>query len=423
MSAPGVPYDVADLGLAAHGHNRIEWADRAMPVLRAIRDRFAAQRPFEGVRIAACLNITAETANLVRTLQAGGAEIRLCASNPLSTQDDTAAALVTEFGVSVFARHRSDSITYRQHLDAVLARAPELVLDDACDLATALHTDYQDLIAGLRGGCEETTSGVVRLRAMASAGGLRYPVVAVTDTPTKNLVDNRIGTAQSSIDALLRSTNMLLAGANVVVAGFGHVGEGVSARLAGLGARVIVTEVDPARALDATLSGYPVLTMAEAALLGDVFITVTGNRDVIRAEHFAMMKDGAVLANAGHFDLEIDVAWLAANAIARNVEVRPHVDEYVQKDGRRLLLVAEGRVANLAGAEGHPAAVMDVAFGIQALSAEWLLRNEPGALPAAVLEVPPGIDREVARLKLSALDVTLDMLTDAQLAYLTSWSS
>ena len=423
MSLPRVQYDVADLGLAQHGHSRIEWADRAMPVLGAIRDRFAAQRPFEGVRIAACLNITAETANLVRTLQAGGAEIRLCASNPLSTQDDTAAALVTEYGVSVFARHRSDSVTYRQHLDAVLARPPELVLDDACDLATALHTDYQDLLAGLRGGCEETTSGIVRLRAMASAGALRYPVVAVTDTPTKNLVDNRIGTAQSSIDALLRSTNMLLAGANVVVAGFGNVGQGVAERLTGLGARVLVTEVDPGRALDAALTGYPVMTMAEAAPLGDVFITVTGNRDVIRAEHFALMKDGAVLANAGHFDLEIDVAWLAANAVERHLDVRPHVDEYVQQDGRRLLLVAEGRVANLAGAEGHPAAVMDIAFGIQALSAEWMLRNEPGALPAAVLEVPPGIDREIARLKLAALDVTLDILTEEQLAYLTSWSS
>ncbi|MFI5957800.1 adenosylhomocysteinase [Cryptosporangium sp. NPDC051539] len=416
-------HDVADLGLAAHGHNRIEWADRSMPVLRAIRDRFTAQRPFEGVRIAACLNITAETANLVRTLQAGGAEIRLCASNPLSTQDDTAAALVSEFGVSVFARHRSDVVTYREHLDAVLARPPDLVLDDACDLATALHTDYQDLIAGLRGGCEETTSGVVRLRAMASAGGLRYPVVAVTDTPTKNLVDNRIGTGQSTIDALLRSTNTLLAGAKVVVAGFGYGGQGVAARLTGLGARVIVTEVDPARALDATLSGYAVMTMAEAAPVGDVFITVTGNRDVIRAEHFALMKDGAVLANAGHFDLEIDVAWLAANAVDRHLEVRPHVDEYVQEDGRRLLLVAEGRVANLAGAEGHPAAVMDVAFGIQALSAEWLLHNQPGSLPAAVLEVPPGIDREIARLKLAALDVNLDVLNETQLAYLTSWSS
>jgi adenosylhomocysteinase len=412
---------VADLALAEHGRGRIEWADRSMPVLRSIRDRFAAEQPLAGVQIAACLHITAETANLVRTLQAGGAQIRVASSNPLSTQDDTAAALVAEYDVSVFARHRSDTVTYRRHIDAVLARPPALILDDACDLATALHTDYEDLLPGLRGGSEETTSGIVRLRAMAAAGALRYPVIAVTDTPTKNLLDNRFGTGQSTVDALLRATNMLLAGATVVVAGFGHVGQGVSSRLAGLGAHVVVTEVDPARALDAMLEGYQVMPMSEAAPRGDIFVTVTGNRDVLRAEHFALMKDGAVLANAGHFDLEIDVEWLGANSVRRREEVRPHVDEYMLADGRRLLLLAEGRVANLAGAEGHPAAVMDVSFAMQALVAEWLLTVPPGELDPAVLDVPPEIDREVARLKLAALGVGLDVLTATQAAYLTSW--
>jgi adenosylhomocysteinase len=415
-----VPHDVTDLGLAEQGRNRIEWSDRAMPVLRSIRERFAAERPLDGVRIAACLHITTETANLVRTLHAGGADVRLAASNPLSTQDDTAAALVAEYGVSVFARYRTDRSTYRKHLDSVLANPPEIVLDDACDLMTALHTDYVDLLPGVRGGCEETTTGVVRLRAMAAAGALKYPVVAVTDSPTKHLFDNRYGTGQSTVDALLRSTNMLLAGATVVVAGFGHCGRGVAERLTGLGAQVVVTEVDPARALDAVLDGYTVLPMAEAAKLGDVFVTVTGNRDVIAPEHLAAMKDGAVLANSGHFDVEIDVAWLAENAVAHHPRVRPNVDEFVLADGRRLLVMAEGRVANLAAAEGHPGAVMDISFGMQALTVEWLLGLEraPGG---GVLDVPREIDREVARLKLSALGIRIDDLTEPQAAYLTSW--
>jgi adenosylhomocysteinase len=420
MASQLVPHDVTDFGLADQGRNRIEWADRAMPVLRSIRERWVAQRPLDGIRVAACLHITTETANLVRTLHAGGADVRLAASNPLSTQDDTAAALVAEYGVSVFARYRTDRATYRGHLDAVLSNPPDIVLDDACDLMTALHTDYADFLPGVRGGCEETTTGVVRLRAMAAAGVLKYPVVAVTDSPTKHLFDNRYGTGQSTVDALLRSTNMLLAGATVVVAGFGHCGRGVAERLTGLGAQVVVTEVDPGRALDAVLDGYTVLPMAEAAKLGDVFVTVTGNRDVIGPEHLTVMKDGAVLANSGHFDVEIDVAWLAANAVAHHPRVRPNMDEFVLADGRRLLVMAEGRVANLAAAEGHPASVMDISFAVQALTVEWLLGLErsPGG---GVLEVPREIDREVARLKLAALGIEIDALTEPQAAYLTSW--
>ncbi len=420
MTRHTVAHDVADLSLAEQGRNRIEWSDRGMPVLRSIRERFAAERPFAGIRIAACLHITTETANLVRTLHAGGAEVRIAASNPLSTQDDTAAALVAEYGVSVFARYRSDRATYRRHIDSVLEAPPEIVLDDACDLVTALHTDYVDLLPGVRGGCEETTSGVVRLRAMAAAGALRYPVVAVTDSPTKYLFDNRYGTGQSTVDALLRATNMLLAGATVVVAGFGHCGRGVAERLHGLGAHVVVTEVDPARALEAVLEGYSVLPMSEAAAVGDIFVTVTGNRDVIGPEHFALMKDSAVLANSGHFDVEIDVAWLAENAVEHRARVRPNVDEFVLPDGRRLLLVAEGRVANLAAAEGHPAAVMDISFAVQALTVEWLL-SQGKTIGGGVLEVPREIDREVARLKLAALGTRIDTLTQPQADYLTSW--
>ncbi|MCW2503052.1 MAG: ahcY [Actinomycetia bacterium] len=420
MARRSVPHDVADLGLAEQGRARIEWSDRGMPVLRSIRERFAADRPLDGLKISACMHITTETANLMRTLHEGGAHVRIAASNPLSTQDDTAAALVGEYGISVFARYRSDRAAYQRSIDATLAVPPEIVLDDACDLVTALHTDYTDLLPGVRGGCEETTTGVVRLRAMAAAGALRYPVVAVTDSPTKHLFDNRYGTGQSTVDALLRSTNMLLAGATVVVAGFGHVGRGVAERLAGMGARVLVTEVDPARALDAVLVGYTVLPMADAARVGDVFVTVSGNRDVIGPSHFKLMKDGAVIANAGHFDIEVDAAWLVENAVAHRARVRPNVDEFVMSDGRRLMLLAEGRVANLAAAEGHPASVMDISFAVQALTVEWLLN---GGAPAGggVLEVPAEIDREVARLKLAAFGVEIDTLTDAQAAYLTSW--
>ncbi|HEV2087015.1 MAG TPA: adenosylhomocysteinase, partial [Cryptosporangiaceae bacterium] len=357
----------------------------------------------------------------VRTLQVGGAQVRLAASNPLSTQDDTAAALVAEYGVSVFARHRTDHATYRRHIDSALQAPPEILLDDACDLITALHTDYADLIPGLRGGTEETTTGVVRLRAMAAAGALRIPVVAVTDTATNHLFDNRYGTGQSTLDAILRATNTLLAGATVVVAGFGYCGQGVAARMRGLGAHVVVTEIDPARALDAALEGYTVLPMAKAAAVGDVFVTATGNSGVIRQEHFAVMKDGVLLVNAGHFDIEVDVAWIAANATTRRSDVRPHVDEYVMPDGRRLLVLAEGRVANLAAAEGHPAAVMDISFAVQALCAEGLLSHAAGEIPPGVLEVPGHIDREVARLKLAAMGVAIDTLTDAQSTYLTSW--
>ena len=416
-----VEYDVADLALGVSGRSRIEWSDRSMPVLRIIRERFARERPLSGVRIAACLHVTSETANLARALQAGGAEVRLAASNPLSTQDDVAAALVSEYGVSVFARHGTDPATYHRHIGAALEHGADFVMDDACDLVNALHTDYTDLLPGIRGGCEETTTGVLRLRAMAAANALRFPMIAVTDTATKNLFDNRYGTGQSTVDALMRATNMLLAGATVVVAGFGHCGKGVAERLSGLGAHVVVTEVDPARALEAVLEGYRVLPMAEAAPIGDVFVTVTGNRDVINGHHLAMMHDGVVLANAGHFDVEIDVAWLAENALAKNTGVRPNVDEYVLGGGRRVLVLADGRVANLAAAEGHPAAVMDISFAVQALTAEWVLANPPGLLPPGVLDVPGDLDRAVARLKLATRGVRIDQLTYPQEAYLTSW--
>ncbi len=412
-------FDVADLSLADQGRARVEWADRSMPVLRGIRERFAASRPFDGLCIAACLHVTTETANLMRALRAGGAEVRLCASNPLSTQDDTAAALVTEYGVAVFARQGVDREAYYAHIDAALATGPSLVFDDGCDLTMRVH-GRPDLSAGVLGGCEETTTGVVRLRQMAREGALAFPVVAVNDTETKHMFDNRYGTGQSTVDGLLRATNLLLAGRTVVVAGYGYCGRGVAQRVAGMGANVIVTEIDPGKALDATMQGYRVLPMARAAPIGDVFITVTGNTGVIRGEHFAAMKDGAILANSGHFDVEIDVAALAASAVEINRRVRPYTDEYVLPDGRRLCLLAEGRVVNLAAAEGHPAAVMDMSFSDQALAAEWLVGAAADLAPG-VYEVPRHIDAEVASLKLAAMDVHIDELTPAQESYLRSW--
>ncbi len=411
-----MPSDVADLSLADAGRARVVFAERAMPVLARLRERFAAEQPLAGLRVAACMHVTPETAALARVLLAGGAEVHLAASNPLSTQDDVAAALV-ELGVGVQARHGADRATYARHLVAVLEARPHLLLDDGCDLLSVLHGPRPDLLEGVRAACEETTTGVLRLRQMHAEGALRLPVVAVNDTAVQLLVANRHGTGQSTLDAVVRSTGTLLAGATVVVAGYGWCGRGVASRARGLGASVVVTEVDPGRALEAVLDGHRVMPMAQAAPLGDVFLTTTGSRDVLRAEHFAAMRDGAVLANAGHFDVEIDVPALAAAAVSVH-RVRPHVDEHVLPDGRRLLLLAEGRLVNLSAADGHPAAVMDVSFAVQALTVEHLSRT---ALPPGVHEVPPAIDTEVARTRLVATGVGIDVLTPAQEAYLSSW--
>ncbi len=414
----GSQYEVADLALAGPGVRRVEWAERSMPVLRAARERFAAQRPFDGLRVAACLQVTAETAGLLRALVAGGAEIRLAASNPLSTQDDTAAALVREYGVGVFARSGVDQDTYHRHLAAALGIDPVLVFDEGGDLVNALHTDQAERAGAVRAGCEATTSGVLRLRQMHREGVLRFPMVAVDETATRRLVDNRYGTGQSTVDGIMRATSMLLAGRTVVVAGYGPCGTGIAERARGLGARVVVTEVDPVRALDATLQGYQVLPMEQAAAVGEVFVTATGNRDVLRAEHFALMPDGAVLANAGHFDVEIDIPALTDLAVERRSGVRAHTDEFVLGDGRRLLLLAEGRVVNLTAAEGNPAAVMDIAFAGQALTAAWLAGRDltPGVHP-----VPDELDGEVAGLRLAAMRVQIDALSADQREYLSSW--
>ena len=415
---PALPaHDVADLALADAGRRRVDFAERSMPVLRRLRERFAAARPLAGVRVAACAHVTPETAALARTLAAGGAELHLAASNPLSTQDDVAAALVVD-GVGVHARHRVDRAGYGAHLLAALDSRPHLLLDDGCDLVTALHAQRTDLLDGVRAGGEQTSTGVLRLRQMAADGALRLPMVAVNDTPMQLLVANRHGTGQSTLDAVMRATGTLLAGTTVVVAGYGWCGSGIAARARGLGAHVVVTEVEPRRALEAVLDGHRVLPMAQAAPLGDVFLTTTGNRDVLTGEHFAAMRDGAVLANAGHFDVEVDVDALAAEAVTVHRRVRPHVDAYELPDGRRLLLLAEGRLVNLAAAEGHPASVMDISFAVQALTVDWLAGV---ALAPGVHEVPPAIDDEVARTKLAALGVELDGLSAAQSRYLSTW--
>jgi adenosylhomocysteinase len=386
-----------------------------MPVLTAIGERFAAARPLDGLKIAACLHVTAETAVLLGALKAGGADIALAASNPLSTQDDVAAAL-RGYEMSVYARAGVDRDTYYRHIHQALDISPDIVLDDGCDLVNILHTERDELT--VMGGCEETTTGIIRLRQMAAEGALKFPMVAVNDTRTKRMFDNRYGTGQSTLDGIMRATNTLLAGRTVVVAGFGYCGRGVAERSRGLGARVIVTEIDPVKALDASLQGYAVLPMEQAAEQGDVFVTVTGNRDVIRAEHFALMKDGAILANAGHFDVEIDVRALESLAESVNFGLRANVDEYVV-DGKRLLLLAEGRLVNLTAAEGHPAAVMDMSFSAQALAVAWLAGM---SLTPGVYDVPEEIDAEVARLKLAAVGIAIDALTHEQEEYLHSWT-
>jgi len=412
-------HDIANASLAAEGKKRIEWAERNMPVLAQIRERFEKEQPFKGVRFAACMHVTTETANLMRTLKAGGAELALCASNPLSTQDDTAAALVYEYGISVFARNAVDREGYYSHINAALDIEPHQVFDDGCDLVNTLHTTRTELLPNITGGCEETTTGVIRLQQMAKDGALTFPMIAVNDTDTKHMFDNRYGTGQSTMDAIFRATNQLIAGKIFVVAGFGYCGKGVAERARGMGAEVVITEIDPTKALDALMQGYRVMPMAEAAKVGDIFITVTGNRTVIAAEHFQVMKDGAILANAGHFDIEIDVEWLEKNS-QKNPKIRHQTDEYLLGNGRRVLLIAEGRLVNLGAAEGHPAVVMDMSFSDQALTAEWLVKSAKG-LGAGVHMVPVAIDKEVALLKLKSMGATIDTLNPIQNEYLNSW--
>jgi adenosylhomocysteinase len=409
-------YDIADLGLAGEGRRRIAWADRRMPVLAAIRERFEKEQPLEGVRVAACMHVTSETATLMHTLRAGGASVVLCASNPLSTQDDVAAALVDD-GVSVFAVRGEDSDTFYTHINAILDTEPHLVFDDGADTTTVLHRERTT--QPILGGLEETTTGVLRLRAMAANGVLRYPVVAVNDSATKHLFDNRHGTGQSSLDGILRASNILFAGRTVVVAGFGDCGWGVARRAAGLGASVVVIEVDPIRALSAAMEGYRVMTAAEAAPVGDVFVTVTGDIHIFRPEHFMVMKDNVILANAGHFDVELDLKGLREMAVARR-EIRDNLEEYELEDGRRIIVVAEGRLVNLSAAEGHPADVMDMSFADQALAAEWLVQVGEDLAPD-VYVLPRELDESVARLKLEAMGASLETLTDEQAKYLESW--
>jgi adenosylhomocysteinase len=417
-----VEHDVKDPGLAAVGRLKIEWAEQSMAVLRQVRERFAKEQPLKGIRLGACLHVTTETAVLMLTLKAGGAQVALCASNPLSTQDDTAAALVQAYEIPVFAHKGEDNARYYRHLEAVLATRPQVTMDDGADLISQLHGEgprAADLVADVIGGTEETTTGVIRLRAMQNEGVLAFPVIAVNDADTKHLFDNRYGTGQSTIDGILRATNILLAGRTVVVAGYGMCGRGVATRARGMGAQVIVTEIEPMRALEAAMDGFRVMRMVEAAEVGDVFVTVTGNTSVLRKEHFVRMKDGAILCNSGHFNVEIDLDSLAALATARR-PVRPFVEEFVVGGGRRLYVLGEGRLINLASAEGHPASVMDMSFANQALAAEFMVK-QGRTLERRVYGVPREIDLEIARLKLASMDIHIDELTSQQESYLASW--
>ncbi|HEV2387666.1 MAG TPA: adenosylhomocysteinase [Candidatus Acidoferrales bacterium] len=412
--------DVKEIALADRGKRKIEWANQQMPVLQSIRKRFIKEQPLQGLRISACLHVTSETANLAVALRDGGAEVTLCASNPLSTQDEVAACLVRDYQIATFAIKGEDTDTYYSHINAALDSRPQITMDDGADLVTTLHTKRKDLLGGVVGGTEETTTGVVRLRAMAREKSLRYPIIAVNDATTKYLFDNRYGTGQSTIDGILRATNLLLAGTNFVIAGYGWCGRGLAMRARGLGAKVIVTEINPVKALEAAMDGYRVMPMAEAARIGDVFVTVTGNKNVIAAEHFERMKDGAVVANSGHFNVEIDIPALERMASSHR-QARPFVEEYVVSGGRRLYLLAEGRLVNLSSAEGHPAAVMDMSFSNQALSVEYLLKNA-ATLERQVYAVPEHIDRQIARLKLESAGISIDKLTSEQEQYLASWT-
>jgi adenosylhomocysteinase len=412
-------YDLKDIVLAEQGLTRVRWAEGQMPVLRSIRERFSRDRPLSGLRIGACLHVTTETANLMIALKAAGASIALCASNPLSTQDDVAAVLAGEFGIPTFAIKGEDEATYYRHIEAVLASRPNITMDDGCDLVNVLHTQHADQLGEVIGGTEETTTGVIRLRAMARDGQLRFPVVAVNEALTKHMFDNRYGTGQSTLDGLIRATNILVAGRTFVVCGYGWCGRGVASRAQGMGAHVVVTEVDPTRALEALMDGYRVMPLAEAVKEADVIITVTGDLNVVDAQHFRAMKDGCILANSGHFNDEINITALELQARAHRA-VRPLVEEYELRDGRRIFLLAEGRVLNLASAEGHPAAVMDMSFANQALSVRYIAENAASLAPG-VYDVPEDIDKEVARLKLDSLGVRIDQLTEEQRRYLASW--
>jgi len=441
-TATQVKSDVRDLSLAPKGRARIEWADASMPVLRLIRERFEKEKPLTGIRLSACLHVTSETANLARTLTAGGADLVLCASNPLSTQDEVAASLVADFGVSVFAVKGEDHASYYDHIRSALAHRPNITMDDGADLVSSLlflaldrdadvdpairqwargmsADERKSLFDGIVGGTEETTTGVIRLKAMEKSGVLRFPVVAVNEAKTKHFFDNRYGTGQSTLDGIIRATNLLLAGLNFVVAGYGWCGRGVAMRARGLGAQVIVTELDPTKAIEAALDGFRVMTMAEAAPVGDVFVTVTGNKSVLRDEHFRAMKDGAVVCNSGHFNVEIDIPALEALARERK-PIREFVEEFRMADGRRIHLLADGRLINLAAAEGHPASVMDMSFANQALAAEFMVRNH-STLERKVYTVPEEIDREIARLKLASMGVMIDTPTPEQQKYMSSW--
>jgi len=415
-----VNYDILDMNLAEAGKARIEWAEADMPVLKEIGERFAKDQTFAGIRIGCCMHVTTETANLVRALVAGGAEVALCASNLLSTQDDVAAALVKYYDVQVYAIKGVDTETYYKHIDSVINFKPQIVMDDGCDVVSRVHSEFPELLDGIIGGTEETTTGVIRLKAMAADGALKYPIVAVNDANTKHMFDNRYGTGQSTIDGIVRATNRLLAGRTVVVSGYGWCGKGAAMRAEGIGANVIVCEIDPLMALEAVMDGHRVMPAAEAAKEADVWITVTGNINVIDEAMFANLKDGAILCNSGHFNCEINIPWLRENTASSSV-VKPLVEEFVLRDGRKLYLLADGRLVNLACAEGHPASVMDMSFANQALAAEWMLANR-SSLEPSVIDMPRDIDDEIARLKLESMGVRIDVLTPEQEKYLGSWT-
>jgi len=412
-------YDVKDMSLAEGGRLRIEWAEREMPVLRSIRERFIKERPFKGLRVSACLHVTCETANLMRTLVAGGAVVVLTAYKPLSTQDDVAAALISYFETPVYAIKGEDNVTYYKHIHAALAHQPHVTMDDGADLVSVLHKEHRELLPTIIGGTEETTTGVIRLRAMAADGALSYPIIAVNDALTKHFFDNRYGTGQSTIDGVIRATNILIAGKVFVVAGYGWCGRGLASRARGMGAQVVVTEIDPLKALEAVMDGFQVMPMIDAAKIGDIFVTVTGDINVIDEAHFGVMKDGAIVANSGHFNVELNIPALAKMSTGKRL-VRPFVEEYATKDGRRIFILGEGRLINLASAEGHPASVMDMSFANQALGFEYLVKNAP-KMEKRVYSVPEEIDKEIARLKLEAMGVQIDTLTAEQVHYLQSW--